>query len=114
MIPITHEVRRYLTSSGLLIYNQCVQKHGPEVEDHHRWDSHCVQAVPRNGVQVLNWQRNTTARLMQDTRTAAHLLDVVPGLQLLQQKHSLLGLLVSLNFVVHDQGDLWDLLDAVT
>ena len=42
-----------------------------------------------------------------------YLLDVVPGLQLLQQKHCLLCLLVSLNFVVNHQWDLGDLLDAV-
>ena len=42
-----------------------------------------------------------------------YLLDVVPGLQLLQQKHCLFCLLVSLNFVVDHQWNLWDLLDAV-
>lgn len=43
-----------------------------------------------------------------------YLLDVVPGLKLLQQKHSLLGLLVALNFVFNHQWDLWDFLNAVS
>lgn len=43
----------------------------------------------------------------------AYFLDVVPGLQFLQQQHCLLCLLVSLNFVVHHQGDLRDLLNTV-
>jgi len=43
-----------------------------------------------------------------------HLLDVIPGFKLLQQKHCLLGLLVALNFVFNHQWDLWDFLNAVS
>ena len=43
-----------------------------------------------------------------------YLLYIIPGFQLLQQKHSLLGLFVALNFVINHQRDLWDLLNAVT
>ena len=43
-----------------------------------------------------------------------YLLDVVPGFELFQQQHSLLGLLVSLNFVLNHQWDLRDFLNAVS
>lgn len=43
-----------------------------------------------------------------------YLLDVIPGFKLLQQEHSLLGLLVALNFVFNHQWDLWDFLNAVS
>lgn len=46
--------------------------------------------------------------------TVAHPLDVVPRLKLLQQKHGLLSLLVSLNFIINNKWDLRNLLNAVT
>jgi len=42
-----------------------------------------------------------------------YLFDIIPSLQLFQQKHGLLGLLVSFNFVINHQWDLRDLLNAV-
>lgn len=44
----------------------------------------------------------------------SHLLDVIPGLQFLQQKYSFLGLLVSLNFVINNKWHLRNFLNAVT
>lgn len=42
-----------------------------------------------------------------------YLLNVIPGFELLQQQHCLLGLLVALNFVFNHQWDLRDFLNAV-
>lgn len=47
-------------------------------------------------------------------KSLAYLLDVIPGFELLQQQHSLLSLLVSLNFVVNHQWNLRDLLNAMS
>lgn len=43
-----------------------------------------------------------------------YLLNVIPGFELLQQQHGLLGLLVALNFVFNHQWDLGDFLNAVS
>lgn len=42
-----------------------------------------------------------------------YLHNVIPGFELFQQQHSLLGLLVALNFVFNHQWDLWDFFNAV-
>lgn len=44
----------------------------------------------------------------------AHLLDVIPCLKLLQEKHSFLSLLVSFNFIINYNWDFRNLLNAVT
>lgn len=52
--------------------------------------------------------------ILSQSLTVAHLLDVVPCLKLLQQKHCLLSLLVSFNFIINNKWDLRNLLNAVT
>lgn len=43
-----------------------------------------------------------------------YLLNVIPGFELFQQQHCILGLLVALNFVLYHQWHLWDFLNAVS
>ncbi len=52
--------------------------------------------------------------ILSQSLTVAYLLDVVPCLKLLQQKHGLLSLLVSFNFIINNKWDLRNLLNAVT
>lgn len=58
------------------------------------------------------WDEGT--QCCQTTVEFNHLLDVIPGLELLQQEHGLLGLLVALNFVINHQWDLRDFLNTVS
>lgn len=44
----------------------------------------------------------------------AHLFDVIPSFELLQEENSFLGFLVALNLVLNNQRKFWNLLNAVT
>lgn len=64
---------------------------------------------------TLTWYSLCFTSIMEySAKHVDYLLDVIPGLELFQQQHCLLGLLVSLNFVFNHQWDLRDFLNAVS